>query len=99
MDEPTAGAWAVGMLVGIAAIVVRKSRKPQPEDPEAKLRELIGPQGIAQRDRNRAETEAKNNAEILEGALKAAQKLRAEGDVAGAEKLEAYAETIRARGR
>lgn len=98
MDAATAGAWAVGMLVGIAAIVLRKSRKPRAEDPEAGLRELIGPQGIAQRDRNRAEAEAKGNAEVLEGALKAAQKLRAEGDIAGAEKLEAYAETIRARG-
>jgi hypothetical protein len=98
MDAATAGAWAVGMLVGIAAIVVRKSRKPQP-DPEARLKDLIGSQGIAQRDRNRAEAEKKANAEILEGSLKAAQKLRAEGDVAGAEKLEAYAETIRARGR
>lgn len=99
MDAATAGAWAVGMLVGIAAIVMRKSRKNQPEDPEAKLREFIGPSGIALRDRNRAEFERKSNAELLEGALKAAKKLRAEGDIAGAEKLEAYAETIRARGR
>lgn len=98
MDGATAGAWAVGMLVGIAAIVARKSRKPRTEDPEARLKDLIGAQGIAQRDRNRAEAEKKGNAEILEGALKAARKLRAEGDIAGAEKLEAYAETIRARG-
>lgn len=98
MDGPTAGAWAVGMLVGIAAMVVR-NRKSRTGDPEAGLRELIGPQGIAERDRNRAKAEAKNNAELLDGALKAAQKLRAEGDIAGAQKLEAYAETIRARGR
>lgn len=97
MDAATAGAWAVGMLVGIAAIVMRKSRKA-PVDPEARLKELIGEKGIAERDRNRAEAEKKANAEILEGALKAAKKLRAEGDIAGAEKLEAYAETIRARG-
>lgn len=97
MDAATAGAWAVGMLVGIAAIIVRRARRPKP-DPEANLRELIGPQGIAQRDRNRAEAEKKANAELLEGALQAARKLRAEGDIAGAEKLEAYAETIRARG-
>lgn len=99
MDAATAGAWAVGMLVGIAATVMRKTRKPRPEDPEAKLRELIGPSGIALRDRNRAEAERRTNAELLEGALKAAKKLRAEGDIAGAERLEAYAETIRARGR
>lgn len=100
MDGATAGAWGVGMLVGIAAaLAFRKSRAAEPEDPGAGLRELIGPQGIAQRDRNRAEAEKKGNAEILDGALKAAQKLRAEGDIAGAEKLEAYAETIRARGR
>ncbi|MCR4295820.1 MAG: hypothetical protein NUW21_09820 [Elusimicrobia bacterium] len=96
MDAATTGAWAVGMLVGIAAIVARKSRK-SPPDPEAGLRELIGPRGMARSARNLAKAEAKANAEILEGALKAARKLRAEGDVAGAEKLEAYAETIRAR--
>ncbi|MDP3544290.1 MAG: hypothetical protein Q8T11_17630 [Elusimicrobiota bacterium] len=99
MDGATAGAWAVGMMVGIAAAVVGKKKLTKsPDDPEARLKELIGESGISQRDHNRAEAEKKANAEILEGALKAAQKLRAEGDVAGAEKLEAYAETIRARG-
>jgi hypothetical protein len=97
MDRMTVGAWTVGALAGLAAaVIIRRKNTPGP-DPEAKLRELIGPEGMALRERNRAEGDAKWNAELLESVLGSARKLREKGDAAGAEKLEAYAATLRGR--
>lgn len=91
------GAWAVGAFAGLAvAIYIRRTTKAEP-DPEDKLRELIGPQGMALRERNRAEGDEKWDAELLASVEGSIRKLREAGDAAGAEKLEAYAETLRAR--
>lgn len=97
MNGINLGAWAVGAFAGLAvAIYIRRTTKTE-ADPEEKLRELIGPQGMALRDRNRAEGDAKWDAELLASVESSIKKLREAGDAAGAEKLEAYAETLRAR--
>lgn len=63
MDPKTVGAWTVGALAGLAAaFYIRRTTRTE-ADPEEKLRGLIGPGGIAERDRNRAEREEKNRAE------------------------------------
>lgn len=59
----TAGILAVAVIV--VALIVRKSRK-RPVDPDEKLRSLIGPRGIAERDRNRAAAQEKREADLLE---------------------------------
>ena len=97
MDALTAAAWTVGALAGLGVALFIRRKPAAPEDPEAKLKELIGPQGMALRDRNRAEGDAKWDAELLASVESSIKKLRERGDDAGAEKLEAYAETIRAR--
>lgn len=97
MNGVTVGAWTVGALAGLAAAAYIRRKSAAAGDPEERLRELIGPHGMELRDRNRAEGDAKWDAELLESAAKSAKKLRDQGDLAGAEKLEAYAETVRAR--
>jgi hypothetical protein len=58
MEGVTIGAWAAGVVAGLGlALYIRKTHKDP--DPEEKLKELIGTQGIAQRDRNRAERDEK----------------------------------------
>ena len=97
MDALTVAAWTAGALAGLGVAFFIRRKSAAAEDPEAKLKELIGPQGMALRDRNRAEGDAKWDAELLESVMKSAKALREKGAVADAEKLEAYAETIRAR--
>jgi len=97
MNGINLGAWAVGAFAGLAvAIYIRRTTKTEP-DPEENLRELIGPQGMALRDKNREAADGKWDAELLSSVEASIKKLREAGDAAGAEKLEAYAETIRAR--
>jgi hypothetical protein len=95
VGAPTTEAVAlIGLVVAAAAIVIvvriRTSRKA-PLDPEENLRLLLGPAGMAERDRNRAASDAAWNAEFREHILKAIGKHRSEGNIAEAEKLEAYA--------
>jgi hypothetical protein len=52
---------------------------------------------MALRDRNREAADEKWDAELLASVEGSIGKLREAGDAAGAEKLEAYAETLRAR--
>lgn len=97
MNGISLGAWAVGAFAGLAvAIYIRRTTKTE-ADPEEKLRELIGPQGMALREKNREAADAKWDAELLASVEGSIKKLRESGDAAGAEKLEAYAETLRAR--
>lgn len=95
MNGLTIGAWTVGALAGLGLALFIRKRSEAAEDPEGKLRELIGPEGMALRERNRAEGDAKWDAELLGSVLKSARALREKGDAAGAEKLEAYAKTLR----
>lgn len=96
MDVVTLSAWAIGIIVIIGvALAIRSARKPA--DPEESLKELLGSRGMAMREHNRASSEAKHNAMILEAVTKSAAKCREEGDFQEAKKLEAQARTIRAR--
>lgn len=97
MNGINLGAWAVGAFAGLAVAIYIRRKNAAPADPEEKLRELIGPQGMALRDKNREAADAKWNAELLASVEGSIKKLRDAGDAAGADKLEAYAETIRAR--
>lgn len=97
MSGMNVAAWAAGALAGLAvALYVRRTAKTEP-DPEEKLRELTGPEGMALRDKNRGAAGAKWDAELLASVEGSIKRLREAGDAAGAEKLEAYAETLRAR--
>lgn len=101
MDNVAIWIWTAGTLavVGIGvAFMIRKARE-RPVDPEEQLRLLIGPRGMALRDRNRAASQEKWGAELLESVINAASRLRSEGDLQGAQKLEEYALTVRARGQ
>jgi len=97
MDVRTVGAWTVGALAGLGVALYIRKKNAAPEDPEEKLRELIGPQGMALRDKNREAADEKWDAELLASVEGSIRKLREAGDAAGAEKLEAYAETLRAQ--
>lgn len=99
MDAVTFWVWTVGILAfaGIAvAFMVRNARK-RPVDHEEQLRLLIGPRGMAERDRNRNVAANKQDAEPLEAATKGASKARAEGDLHEAEKWDAIVLSVRAR--
>jgi hypothetical protein len=68
MDVFTVLIWTAGILAFVViavALTVRMSRK-RPVDPEENLRLLLGPRGMAERDRNRAAAEEKREAELLE---------------------------------
>ncbi|MBI2386634.1 MAG: hypothetical protein HYV14_11540 [Elusimicrobia bacterium] len=97
MDGRIVGAWTVGALAGLGLALYFRRKNASPEDPEERLRELIGPQGMAMRGQNRAAADAKWDVELLASVESSIKSLREKGDAAGAEKLEAYAETVRAR--
>ena len=97
MNGINLGAWAAGAFAGLAVAIYIRRKNAAPADPEEKLRELIGPQGMALRDKNRAPAEEMGAAEVRAAVECSSKKLRESGDAAGAEKLEAYAETLRAR--
>jgi hypothetical protein len=68
MDVVTVLVWTAGILavaVIAVALMVRKSRK-RPVDPEENLRLLLGPRGMAARDRNRAAAQEKWDTELSE---------------------------------
>jgi hypothetical protein len=95
-------AMDVWVLIGGAVVIIAvafffwRERKP-PVDPEEGLRELLGPRGMAVRNYNVAASEAKHNTEMLEAVTNSASKQRELGNLQEAEKLEAYARTIRTR--
>lgn len=97
MDVVTFSLWTVAIIAVVgSALAIRLARKP-PIDPEENLKLLLGPRGMAVRDYNRAAAESNHNARMLEAVTKAADARRAEGNLQEAEKLDAYARTVRAR--
>jgi len=89
--------WTIGILAlaGLAVtFMVRRTRK-RPVDPQEQLSLLIGPKGMAQRNRNAAAN--RTDIELFEAATKGASKARAEGDFHEAEKWEAIVRSVRAR--
>jgi hypothetical protein len=80
MDAGTVWVWTVGILAsaGIAiAFMVRKARK-RPVDHEEQLRLLIGPRGMAERDRNRNIAANRQDATERHQAARRQQHLRPE---------------------
>ena len=89
--------WILIPIILVIIIVAMTRKAKPPADPEERLKELIGPQGMAQRDRNVAASQAKWDAELLEGVTKAINYARARGDLKETQKLEDYAQSIRNR--
>ncbi|HEV7766647.1 MAG TPA: hypothetical protein VGQ76_16725 [Thermoanaerobaculia bacterium] len=97
MDVFTFSVWTVGTIGVLSiALVIRNARK-RPTDPEESIKLLLGPRGMAVRDYNQAATQANRSAQILEAVVKAANEQRAKGNIEEAQKLDAYARTVRAR--
>ena len=84
---------SVVFVVIVILVMARKANK-SPPDPEERLKQLIGPQGMAQRDRNVAASQAKWDAELLDGVTKAINNARARGDHKEVQKLEEYAQGV-----
>ena len=93
----TAGAVVLG-VIAVRLIQKMSRRPPTPEEikeqGEKALELLLGPHGMAQSRQNLAADQKRHEAEMLAHATKSAIALRARGDVAGADKMDAYARTL-----
>ncbi len=100
MDYVTIGIWTAGIfaVAGIVvAFMIGKARK-RPRDPEENLRLLLGPRGMALRERNQAASQRKRDAELLEWVNNPATWPPAKPDLPGAQKLEEETSTTRIQG-
>jgi hypothetical protein len=99
MVAVTIGIGSVAALVValfVVVLLVRKARA-RPLDPEERLASLIGPRGMETRDRNTAAAKAKWDAELYAEASRVAGKLRLEGKLDEADKMDVYVAGLRAR--